>query len=344
KSKAPGSDDIPELNRLRTLYTESCAPIDDAEKEETGRLLEAYLKQLEPLQAELVRAGNIDAAVAVKNEADRIRQSMGKVAPTTTPSPAVDLPDPGGFDPIPSMQHTPLEGDPFKQEKWPLKIALPPANYRIEGVYKLEGAKDAEIQLLPGSLFRGADNKARWIVGKSTLVAREVKFDGFIFRGDLGTRFYFEKCLFKDMLLGKGGAWFGGRFMSRWQFRECRIEGSFIEQWNSRHFGVQMVNCHVERVKFPSIEYDVEDEPSEVAGHVWATVRNTHFRKCVIPASVLSLLENCSFEDCRFVADPRPLDFSTTITRTVFLKDCKWEVKTFPKGFVVERKELSEKP
>jgi len=132
--------------------------------------------------------------------------------------------------------------------------------------------------------------------------------------------------------------------MSRWQFRECRIEGSFIEQWNSRHFGVQMVNCHVERVKFPSIEYDVEDEPSEVAGHVWATVRNTHFRKCVIPASVLSLLENCSFEDCRFVADPRPLDFSTTITRTVFLKDCKWEVKTFPKGFVVERKELSEKP
>jgi len=56
-----------------------------------------------------------------------------------------------------------------------------------------------------------------------------------------------------------------------------------------------MVNCHVERVEFPSIEYAKEDEPSDFAVQNWAMVRNTHFRKCVIPVSVLSLLADCSF-------------------------------------------------
>ena len=33
--------------------------------------------------------------------------------------------------------------------------------------------------------------------------------------------------------------------MTRWQFRGGRIEGSFIEKWNSKQFGLQMVNCEV---------------------------------------------------------------------------------------------------
>lgn len=339
-----GSDDISDLSRLRAIYMESRAPIDTSEKEKTARLLDAYLKQLEILQEDLTRAGDIDTAILAKKEADRVRQSMDKGAPPAVSSPAADSTVLAKFDPVPSMQHAPVEGNIFKQDTWPPKIALPPANYRIEGTRSVEGMKGREIQVLPGSIFRGADEKARWIVGNSTLSAREAQFNGFIFRGDLGTRFYFEKCLFKDMYLGKGGGWFGGRFMSRWQFRECRIEGSFVEHWNSRHFGLQMVDCHVERVKFPSIEYEKEDEPSEVAGQDWAMVRNTHFRKCVIPVSVLSLLDHCSFEDCRFIGDPQPLVFASAITRTVFLKDCKWEVKALPDKFVVERKALSELP
>lgn len=104
------------------------------------------------------------------------------------------------------------------------------------------------------------------------------------------------------------------------------------------------MKCEVERVEFPSIEYDAEDEPSELAGQEWAMVRNTQFRKCVIPVSVLSLLDDCSFEECRFVDDATPLSFATGIKRTVCLDNCQWQIKSLPAGLVVEQKKISEKP
>ena len=181
------------------------------------------------------------------------------------------------------------------------------------------------------------------MIGKATLVAREVKFDGFTFQGDLGSRLFFEKCHFKDMNLGKGGGWFGGRFMSRWQFRDCRIEGSFTDKWISKRVGLQLVDCHVERVDFPSIEYVEGDEPSDMARQDWAMVRNTHFRKCVIPVSVLSLLDDCSFEECRLIDDPTPLVFATKVTRTLYLADCRWDIKALPSELVLEQKKISER-
>jgi hypothetical protein len=342
----PGAEGFPELIRLRTLYTDSRGPIDKRQKEEIVRLMEAYLKQLDTLQNEFTRTGEIETAVEVKNEGERIRRAIeaGRgPADGSNPKP-VDSAALTGLQPIPEMTHTPVDGDLFKVVKWPAKVALPRANYRIEGESYQGEDLGREILLLPGSVFRGADEKARWIMGRATLVANEVEFDGFTFHGDLSSQLFFLKCRFKDMILGKGGPWASGRFMTRWQFRECSIEGSFSEKWNSREFGVQMVNCHVERVEFPSIEYAKEDEPSDFAVQNWAMVRNTHFRKCVIPVSVLSLLADCSFEECRFIDDDTPLTFASEIKRTVYLDNCQWQVKALPAGFVVEPKKISEKP
>jgi hypothetical protein len=345
-SATPGAEGPPELSRLRTLYTESRAPIDKRQKEEIVRLMGAYLNQLETLQSELTRTGEIEAAVVVKNEGERIRRAIEAgegPADGLNPKPA----DPAALarlQAIPEMNHAPADGDLFELEQWPPKVALPRANYRIEG-HRYQGDElGREVLLLPGSVFRGADEKAQWTMGRATLVANEVEFDGFTFLGDLSSQLFFVKCRFKDMNLGKGGPWGAGRFMTRWQFRECRIEGSFTEKWNSKQFGLQMVNCEVERVEFPSIEYDPEDEASELAGQDWAMVRNTHFRKCVIPVSVLSLLDDCSFEECRFVDNGTPVNFASEIKRTVYLDNCQWQVKALPAGFVVEQKKISEKP
>lgn len=347
KSGMIGSDSIPELIRLRTVYQESLAPIRSAEEEASAKLRDAYVQRLESLQVELTRAGDVETAVKVKSEADTIRQAVTVEATAVASNSAAGSTDAGAGwpDPVPEMQHAPLGGNPFKLNSWPLKTALPSANYRISGQFEVEEAKGQEIQLLSGSVFRGADEKASWLLRQSSvLVARDVQFNGFLLLGDLNSRFYFEKCQFKDMNLRKGGAWFGGRFMSRWQFRDCRIEGSLVEDWSSRKFGIQMVACQVERVKFPSIQYDEGDEPSEVAGQSWARVRNTHFRKCVIPVSVLSLLDDCSFEECRFVDDLTPLTFTMPVARTVYLQDCKWEIKALPDKFTLNQKKLSEKP
>lgn len=341
-----GTEEISDLSRLRKLYTDSRAPIDLGEKEEMVRLMQAYLEQLKTLQTELTQAGEIETALMVKEEGEKIQRTLGAESdfvPPANPKPA----DPEALamlQAIPEMNHAPAEGDLFKLEKWPPKVSLPQGNYRIEGSSYQGDEMGREILLSPGSVFRGADAKARWIIGRSTLVARDVKFDGFTFLGDLSSQLFFEKCQFKDVNVGKGGTWFSGRFMTRWQFRDCRIEGSFTEKWNSKQFGLQMVNCHVERVEFPSIEYDAADEPSEVARQDWAMVRSTHFRKCVIPVSVLSLLENCTFEECRFVDDATPVTFATKVTRTVYLDNCQWAVKALPAEFVVEQRKISEKP
>lgn len=216
--------------------------------------MQAYLAQLETLQSELTRAGEIETAVVVKNEAERIRISMaGEGDSAAGPKPAAATSEPiAGLEAIPEMNIAPVDGGIFKLEQWPPKVALPQGNYRIEG--------------------------------------------------------------------------------------------SFTEKWNSKLFGLQMVNCEVERVEFPSIEYDKEDEPSEFAGQDWAMVRKTHFRKCVIPVSVLSLLDGCSFEECRFIDDPGPVVFATKITRTIYLENCQWNVKALPAEFVVEQKKMSEMP
>src|SRR5690606_20881302 len=71
-----GSDGIPNLSRLRTLYAESLAPIDTGEKEEIARLTQAYLRQLETLQAELTREGDIETAVGVRKEAELARRGL----------------------------------------------------------------------------------------------------------------------------------------------------------------------------------------------------------------------------------------------------------------------------
>lgn len=346
KSGVLGSAERTDVKRLRTVYLESRAPIDAGEKEGMGQLRDAYLKQLETLQGDLTRAGEIETAVMVKTEADRLRSGIAddsNVAAPVTPVAATSE-TLARLAPIPSIAPAPVDAGVFKLEQWPPQMTLPQGNYRVEGTRTQGSDLGREVILSPGSVFRGTDKKALWLIGRATLVAREVMFDGFTFEGDLSSQLFFEKCHFKDMNLGKGGGWVGGRFMTRWQFRDCRIEGSFAQQWNSKRFGLQMVNCQVERVEFPSIEYDKDDEPSAFASQDWAMVRNTHFRKCVIPVSVLSILEDCSFEACRFIDDPSPLTFATKITRTIFLEDCQWNVKALPAEFIVEQKKMSERP
>jgi hypothetical protein len=341
-----GSGGSPELVKIRDVYAESRAPFDAGEKEEMLRLMDAYIRQLEALQTELTRGGDIEEALSVRSEAERMRNVLNSEdVPLPGANPAPAAPEAlARLAPVPTMNHDPADPKVFELGTWPAKLALPPGNYRIEGNRQHGDESEREIQLSPGSVFRGSGQQPRWMLGKATLVAREVEFNGFTLLGDLGSRLFFEKCQFKGMNLGKGGPWFGGRFMTRWQFRDCLIEGSFVEKWNSRHFGVQMVDCRVERVTFPPIDYDAADEPSELAGQDWAMVKNSHFRKCVIPVSVLSLLDECSFEECRFVDDPAPKPFTGKLTRTIYLDRCQWNVKALPTEFVVEQKPLSSRP
>ena len=123
--------------------------------------------------------------------------------------------------------------------------------------------------------------------------------------------------------------------MSRWQFRNSDFYGGFKKKWESHLTGVQMVDSRLERVEFPSIKYGKQQEPSAWAQNDWALIYKCTLRKCVIPVSVLSIMEDCSFVDCRFVDDPTPVTFKTVVKRTVNESKCSWKIRNMPENLVI---------
>lgn len=345
KSGKPGADDTPEIARLTAILDQNQKQVRDKVSASVSELSGKYIEQLELLQAELTKSGKIDDAILVKAEVEKIRlpvDQAGKMAAGVPVNPSAPA---GGdqFVPIPTIAPNPVAGNPFRDGNWPVTMALPQGNYRIEGSHQIKGEKGRQLLLAAGSSFAGTD-KAQWMVGNSLVVAREVSFRDFTLRGDLGSVLHFENCTFDDMVIGKGGPWFGGNYMSRWQMRNCIVKGSFIEQWNINHSGVQIIGGQFERVEFPSIEYDAGQEPSEVARHEWATFSGVRFRKCTLPASVLSLTENCEFDDCRFVDDTKTLEFKTPVARVLYVTNCTDAQRNVPKNLTLEMKPLVERP
>lgn len=346
KSGRPGEDATPELAKLKAILEQNRKPLEDKMAASALDLSRKYLEQLDALQVELTKSGKIDLAVKVKGEADTVRARLAqpeKLTAVTPTNPTPTMPAGKKFATVPAISPNPVTGNPFRDGNWPAAMAMPQANYRFEGVHSMKGEKNRQLLLSPGSTFQGGE-KAQWIVGNSQVVAKDVTFRKFLFRGDLGSVLHFENCRFEDVMIGKGGPWFGGAFMTRWQLKDCTVTGSFIDRWVIKHTGVQIIGGLFERVEFPSIEYESDQDPSEVANHDWATFSGVRFRKCTLPASVLSLAVNCEFDDCRFVDDTAPIEFKTPISRTLYVANCTDDLKKLSKNLVFDKKPIAERP
>jgi hypothetical protein len=345
KSGKPGEDATPELANLRAILDQNRKPLEEKMAAAVADLSQKYLNQLEVLQVELTKTGQIDMAVKVKEAAEKVRAGLAQSdsVPTTPVAAAPPLPVGKKVVDVPVITPQPVSEDPFRSGNWPVTLAIPQGNYRFEGSHSIKGEKGRQLLLMPGSQFQGSDS-SRWVVGNSLVVAKDVTFRKFQFQGDLGSVLHFENCRFEDMIIGKGGPWFGGPFMSRWQMRDCTVSGSFIDRWVIKNVGVQIIGGQFERVEFPPIEYESDQEPSEVASQDWATFSGVRFRKCVLPASVLSLTDNCEFDDCRFIDDPKPVEFKSPITRTLFVSDCTDNLKNVSKNLKLEKKPIPDRP
>ncbi len=346
QSGAMGPGDLPEITDLRSRMEIAREPIDEKKTEDIVKLTTSYLRILEPLQTKLTQAGRIEEALAVKSETERVIPFLNpnKAAGATTVGRAKTLPAGlTAIEPIPSFSPSVVSDDIFEREKWPEKLTLPVANYRLREKKEIGRGKGFELVLQAGTTFKGMEDNTSWIIGNYVTVARGVTFDSFGFYGDLGAKLFLKDSTFKDMNIGKAGGWFGGSPMTRWQFLDCTISGSFAKRWESSHIGLQMVNCEVERVEFVPIIYHQDHKPGAFALSQWAMIRDTHFRKCVIPVSVLSLMENCTFDDCRFIDDPEPPVFEVAVHRTIYVQGCNWLIKNLPANLTIDQKPLSER-
>jgi len=339
KSGTSGTGELAEIKYFRKKLDEARKPIDKKKSDETTKLANAYIRLLEPLQVSLTKSGDITGALSAKKEITRAKGFLSEEKPGIE-SIITKTANASSFEKIPSFNHPVANSKIFEQENWPTKATIPQGNYRIRGKVAIKHTEIGEILISKGTIIRGAEKTASWTVGASIIVAKETTFNGFNLYGDLKARFFFTDCNFIDMNIGKGGAWGGGGPMTRWQFRNCKIKGSFIGIWNSKKIGIQMRNCQIERVEFPSIEYEKDFGASEILSGEWAVIQDCYFRKCAIPMSVLSLMDNCSFDDCRFIDDPASTPFNRTVSRVIFVKDCKWLIKNLPSNLTIDRKPL----
>lgn len=339
KSGTSGTGELAEIKKFQKRLDEAWKPIDKKKINEMTKLANSYIKLLEPLQVSLTKAGDIMGALLAKKEIERAKSLLNQEEANDE----INLPETAilnSFEQIPTF-NPPLAGSKiFEEENWPTKVTIPKGKYRIQGKIGVKRETGREVMISPGTELRGAGKDTIWNVGPSSVVAKEVIFTGFNLYGDLSAKFYFSDCSFVDMNMGKSGAWGGGGPMTRWQFRNCKIKSSFIGKWNSKQIGIQMSNCQLERVEFPSIEYEKGFGASEILSGKWAIIQGCHFRKCTIPMSVLSLMDNCSFDDCRFIDDPATTPFNRTVNRVIFVKDCKWLIKKLPPNLTIERKPL----
>jgi hypothetical protein len=69
----PGADTLAEVKRLQASYAKAVAPLEKERAARLAPLAQRYGQALERLQAELVRAGKVEDAVAVKEARERAR-------------------------------------------------------------------------------------------------------------------------------------------------------------------------------------------------------------------------------------------------------------------------------
>lgn len=354
----PGTDDTTdtELQKLRGIFQKSKQDIVNRQGEAVAKVTSTYKTALDALVPELTRAGKVEEAIQARTMAEAIAENQPKVSSSSKLSSRPDgenNPPGAGEIPVdvtsraerrltevPEIEAPPFGPDIFNLAEWPLLATLAPDNYTISGQQKYEGKKGMKLAISENSTFRGDGDKPYWNVANAVTVGKALRFEGFRFHGNLGSRLYFEQSSFDNMLIGKGGGWFGGAFMSRWQFRSCAIRGSFIEKWITRQTGVQMLGCRIEDVTFPPLEYHDDDDPSAIAKNDQMMILDSCFFRCTIPVSVLSLTEDCGFIECRFVDDLQPLQFAGKVKRTLKVENCQVEYKALPVNLELDLREL----
>lgn len=87
KSTALGDNELPILVAARARYQAALAPIRTRENNELARAGDAYIRQLNAMQVSLTKAGNLDAAIAVKKEIEDVQAGKPAVDAPAAPAP-----------------------------------------------------------------------------------------------------------------------------------------------------------------------------------------------------------------------------------------------------------------
>jgi hypothetical protein len=334
----------PELDRSRESYLSRSDEIRRRTGEKEKELQTAYLTRLQAMETEFTKAGKIPAAIAARQERERIVTSAAAAAPASGTA-AVSA-GAGGSSGIPDVS-PPLTGEenPFKAPVITKSFTVAPGKYRLRERIELKkpdkGEQGPTVLFPPGSDVGGAADGFLFIAGGSQIIGRDSRFADLPVRGDLGGKGFFSGCSIRNCTFGKGGGWFGGIHASRWHFEKCTVERTFMPKINVGHEGLRLLQCKVDGVDLPSIIFE-KQEVSQTALTDWLQVRQTRFEKCKIPLSFLLITDSCSFVQCTFVDDENPPTLDKPLTVTIYEKDSTWRTKSPLINMTVEKRPLED--
>lgn len=334
----------PDLDRSRESYLSRSDEIRRHAEGKGKELQTAYLTRLQAMETDFTKAGKISAAVAARQERERVIAATAAVAPA--PQAAAIPGGAGASSGIPD-ESPPLSGEenPFKAPLITKSFTVAPGKHRLRERVELKkpekGEQGPTVVFPSGSDVAGAAEGFLFIAGGSQIIGRDSRFADLPVRGDLGGKGFFSGCTIRNCTFGKGGGWFGGIHASRWHFEKCTIERSFMPKLNVGHEGLRLLQCKVDGVDLPSVIFEKE-EVSERRLTDWLQVRQTRFEKCKIPLSFLLITDSCTFVQCTFVDDENPPTLDKPLSVTIYEKDSTWRAKSQIVNMTVEKRPLED--
>jgi serine/threonine protein kinase len=145
---------------------------------------------------------------------------------------------------------------------------------------------------------------------------------------DLGGSFEARDSLFQDCAFAKEGAWYIAFFSSKWNFTNCVLSGSFMQNWTLGNVGMKLDGCTLHDVDLIPIVFR-EDAGVEVAKD-WLSIQNCRFINCRVPESFALATKNCVFEKCTFGEPEEKLPVKSALNAVIYVQDSVNLPKTGP--------------
>jgi hypothetical protein len=324
----------PDFQRARESYLIAIEALGKRTLEKQQELKSEAMGRLKSLETDFTKSGKIPAAIAARDERERL---AADTPPAAAPAKKMaSLAAPSLPDDAPPLSD---ESNPFKNTTFHASITLPAGHYRLReriAFGKTPDDKQIVVVLSDGSDL-SATRDVELFLGDATFIARKSTLSGMTLRGDLSSRGFFADCVIKDSTIGKGGGWFGGDYGSRWHFERCTIERSLLPEFVIEKTGLRLIDCTVRGLEIPTIRFG-KTKISEAAPSDWLQVRRTRFEQCKIPLSFLLITDACTFVNCTFVDDTDPVPvLDKPVTVTLYELNSIWRTKAPLLGMTVNK-------
>lgn len=316
---APGTAEFPEHEDYRKKYATAAKTIESNRNAAVNAVLNRQIPELEALKTALTKEGDLDGALRVARTIENLRSETtgGQLAPATQAPVA-----PASGDTVPpGLVQTPISDGPLRGGPPVVGIVnLEPGVYEIPdrivvGDPKATGEIKGYITIAPGSTIKGTEI----LVDEGSITVKDSLFTRSTVQLDLGGSLEAEKCVFDRCKLAKGGAWTVKWFSARWTLTGCVLNQCFIDTSNPRFNGLKLVECTVVRTTLsPTVYYE---NPVEESEHEWRQVERCLFVDCEIPESTLLMMEDCVFENCRFVPDISNVSPEKRVSRKLYARE-----------------------